>query len=242
MADVVTSYYLRLRVADQAGVLSKVTGILADAGISIDALLQREADEVGGEGSTQALYTDYLEFSSTAELDLEGSLKVDPDFTIYFAAANLPIERIEGAFPGRVRWVQDFAGPNSSVDVLVISDVNVDPPEQKTVIVNRGFRDSVEIDSDGDGIANKFDLDPFSGVRITDVELDGAPDRVAIGWNAGGGTTYGVESTTRLGGATWMLVAEYVNADAQPRSVTVVDPIPVDGTPRYYRVTYVAGQ
>ena len=53
MADVVTSYYLRLRVADQAGVLSKVAGILADAGISIDALLQREADEIGGEGSTQ---------------------------------------------------------------------------------------------------------------------------------------------------------------------------------------------
>jgi len=53
MAEVVTSYYLRLRVADQAGVLAKVTGILAAAGISIDALLQREADEVGGEGSTQ---------------------------------------------------------------------------------------------------------------------------------------------------------------------------------------------
>ena len=53
MADVVTSYYLRLRVADQAGVLAKVTGILAAAGISIDAMLQREADEVGGEGSTQ---------------------------------------------------------------------------------------------------------------------------------------------------------------------------------------------
>jgi homoserine dehydrogenase len=49
----VTSYYLRLRVADQAGVLAKVTGILAEADISIDAVLQREADEVGGEGSTQ---------------------------------------------------------------------------------------------------------------------------------------------------------------------------------------------
>ena len=53
MDQVVTSYYLRLRVADQAGVLAKVTGILADNGISIDAVLQREADEVGGEGSTQ---------------------------------------------------------------------------------------------------------------------------------------------------------------------------------------------
>ncbi|MDO8768994.1 MAG: homoserine dehydrogenase [Burkholderiaceae bacterium] len=53
MSDIVTSYYLRLRVADEAGVLAKVTGILATADISIDAVLQREADEVGGEGSTQ---------------------------------------------------------------------------------------------------------------------------------------------------------------------------------------------
>ncbi len=53
MSEIVTSYYLRLRVADQAGVLAKVTGLLAEAGVSIDAVLQREADEVGGEGSTQ---------------------------------------------------------------------------------------------------------------------------------------------------------------------------------------------
>ena len=53
MSDIVTSYYLRLRVADEAGVLAKVTGILATADISIDAVLQREADEVGGEGSNQ---------------------------------------------------------------------------------------------------------------------------------------------------------------------------------------------
>ena len=53
MSEVVTSYYLRLRVADQAGVLAKVTGLLAEAGVSNDAVLQREADEVGGEGSTQ---------------------------------------------------------------------------------------------------------------------------------------------------------------------------------------------
>ena len=52
MSEVVTSYYLRLRVADQAGVLAKVTGLLANADISIDAVLQREADQVGGEGAT----------------------------------------------------------------------------------------------------------------------------------------------------------------------------------------------
>jgi homoserine dehydrogenase len=45
MSEVVTSYYLRLRVADQAGVLAKVTGQLAAAGISIDAMLQRATGE-----------------------------------------------------------------------------------------------------------------------------------------------------------------------------------------------------
>ncbi|MFA5680834.1 MAG: homoserine dehydrogenase [Hydrogenophaga sp.] len=52
MEQVITSYYLRLRVADQAGVLAQVTGLLAGTGISIDAVLQREADQVGGEGAT----------------------------------------------------------------------------------------------------------------------------------------------------------------------------------------------
>jgi homoserine dehydrogenase len=52
MDEVVTSYYLRLRVADQPGVLAQVTGLLAGAGVSIDAVLQREADQVGGEGAT----------------------------------------------------------------------------------------------------------------------------------------------------------------------------------------------
>ncbi|MBK9573341.1 MAG: homoserine dehydrogenase [Rhodoferax sp.] len=55
MEEVVTSYYLRLRVADEAGVLAKVTGILAEAGISIDAVLQREADEVVIEGAAPTL-------------------------------------------------------------------------------------------------------------------------------------------------------------------------------------------
>jgi len=53
MSDVITSYYLRLRVADEAGVLAKLTSLLADANISIDAVLQREADQVSQEGENQ---------------------------------------------------------------------------------------------------------------------------------------------------------------------------------------------
>jgi homoserine dehydrogenase len=53
ISDVVTSYYLRLRVADEAGVLAKLTGLLAEANISIDAVLQREADQVSQAGENQ---------------------------------------------------------------------------------------------------------------------------------------------------------------------------------------------
>ena len=45
IADTVTSYYFRMRVADQPGVLADIARILADCRISIDALFQREPAE-----------------------------------------------------------------------------------------------------------------------------------------------------------------------------------------------------
>jgi homoserine dehydrogenase len=42
MDEVVTSYYLRMQVADKPGVLADITRILADGMISIDAMVQRE--------------------------------------------------------------------------------------------------------------------------------------------------------------------------------------------------------
>jgi homoserine dehydrogenase len=43
--DVETAYYLRMRVADKPGVLADITRILADRGISIDAMVQKEPSE-----------------------------------------------------------------------------------------------------------------------------------------------------------------------------------------------------
>jgi homoserine dehydrogenase len=51
--EVVTAFYLRLQVADQAGVLARITGILAENDISIDAVLQRESAE--GEKQTDLI-------------------------------------------------------------------------------------------------------------------------------------------------------------------------------------------
>ncbi|AKU24445.1 homoserine dehydrogenase [Massilia sp. MB5] len=45
MSEITTSYYLRLHVADRPGVLADLTRILADGGISIDAMLQKEPAE-----------------------------------------------------------------------------------------------------------------------------------------------------------------------------------------------------
>jgi homoserine dehydrogenase len=51
--DVVTAFYLRLQVADKAGVLADITRILAEHKISIDAVLQRESAE--GEQQTDLI-------------------------------------------------------------------------------------------------------------------------------------------------------------------------------------------
>jgi homoserine dehydrogenase len=51
--DIVTSYYLRLRVEDKHGVLADITRILADQEISIDAMLQKEPEE--GEDQTDII-------------------------------------------------------------------------------------------------------------------------------------------------------------------------------------------
>jgi homoserine dehydrogenase len=49
LSEIITSYYLRLRVEDKPGVLADITRILADQQISIDAMIQREP----GEGEEQ---------------------------------------------------------------------------------------------------------------------------------------------------------------------------------------------
>jgi homoserine dehydrogenase len=53
MGEVETAYYLRLRVQDKPGVLADITRILADLGISIDAMVQKEPNE--GEEQTDII-------------------------------------------------------------------------------------------------------------------------------------------------------------------------------------------
>ena len=48
ISEVVTSYYLRVHTEDKPGVLADITRILAEQGISIEAILQKEPEVAGG--------------------------------------------------------------------------------------------------------------------------------------------------------------------------------------------------
>ena len=66
--QVVTAFYLRLVVADKAGVLARITGILAESDISIDAVLQRESAEGERQTDLIILTHDTLEGKMNAAL------------------------------------------------------------------------------------------------------------------------------------------------------------------------------
>ncbi|SPA50056.1 homoserine dehydrogenase [Cupriavidus taiwanensis] len=56
--EINSSYYLRMRVADETGVLAEITRILAEGGISIDAMLQKESRE--GEPQTDIIILTHI--------------------------------------------------------------------------------------------------------------------------------------------------------------------------------------
>jgi homoserine dehydrogenase len=64
MGEVVTSYYLRMRVLDRPGVLADITRILADRDISIDAMIQKEPPE--GEQRTDIILLTHVTVEKNA--------------------------------------------------------------------------------------------------------------------------------------------------------------------------------
>ncbi len=69
MGEVETSYYFRMRVIDKPGVLADITRILADGGISIDAMVQKEPSE--GEDQVDIIMLTHL----TVEKNVNAALQ-----------------------------------------------------------------------------------------------------------------------------------------------------------------------
>jgi homoserine dehydrogenase len=91
MAEVETSYYLRLRVEDKPGVLAEVTRILADQQISIDAMIQREPGE--GELQTDIIMLTHL----TREKQIDVAIaKIESLPVVKRKVIRLRLENLDG--------------------------------------------------------------------------------------------------------------------------------------------------
>ena len=89
MGDVVTSYYLRMRVDDRPGVLADITRILADREISIDAMIQKEPDE--GEDQTDIILLTH----KTVERSIDDAIaKIEALPTVRGAIVRIRLEEL----------------------------------------------------------------------------------------------------------------------------------------------------
>jgi hypothetical protein len=198
-----------------------------------------------GANGQNGLYVDLLDLT-TLGTNYLSYLQIDPSLTIYYAAATLgftpppnsagipqePEEFLNGQFGGHLQWVSSFAGPNSSVDV-VINGV--------TVSVNRALRFSKIIDSNGNGIPNFYDPFPFSSnplvLSASLVESTQPPaGSLAISWNAAPQTVYQVEFTADVLHPGWKPLTRYTNSSAANSKITIWDTNAPASERRFYRL------
>lgn len=87
--EINSSYYLRMRVADETGVLAEITRILAEGGISIDAMLQKESRE--GEPQTDIIILTHI----TREKHVNAAIaKIEALSTVLSGVTRLRMEEL----------------------------------------------------------------------------------------------------------------------------------------------------
>jgi hypothetical protein len=199
-----------------------------------------------GPGATNAIYIDLIELqggaTNRAPRFINGqivptytAIDVNPGMTVYFAdaiAGGQDIsEKLNGNLTesgGQVIWVPGYAG--------FFSSTNVTYPSGKTYSLNRALVESIDIDSNGNGIDNAFDPAPVfvsEDVNLS-VYFTNNPARVAvITWNTLANATNNLFTSTSLTGTNWSLVTNFVINTSG--SVSVTNSTPGNG-PRYYKV------
>ena len=85
-----TSYYLRMRVRDEPGVLADITRILADGRVSIDAMQQREPDE--GENSTDIIVLTHQTYEHRIDTAIA---RIEALPTVLSAVTRLRVEQLD---------------------------------------------------------------------------------------------------------------------------------------------------
>jgi hypothetical protein len=193
-----------------------------------------------GADANNGLYVDALDLSQLT--DYASQLQIDPNLTIYYAAAYLspsvtlpggqsPEEFLDGQFGGQLRWVKTYAGLFSSTAVPINGN--------QVITVNSALRNSTTLDSDADGEVNALDDTPFGGVNITSIQRNASPAGYKLTWNAAPNTLYRVEVSTNLISPVWtpQFTTTSTNSIVAPWTVLDTNAAPA-GVTRYYRVTY----
>lgn len=212
-----------------------------------------------GVATGQALYVEYLELLNFPSVYFESSaLSIDSGFTIYFADSNVRPDRLDGIFGGRVRWVNSYAGPRSSTNIVY--------PNGVTYTFNSALCQNPDLDSDGDGIENAIDCTPIippglegqpefwfgslcpapdagKSQSVSDVPLRikrvSGGREVTLSWDAAAGSVNTLEYAESLGAGSWQTLTNFINGPVDAR-VTVRDAV---GAPlRVYRVRVDAGK
>jgi len=189
-----------------------------------------------GTGTSNGLYVDRIELTGNVKTafdanDLGSVLSIDPNLVVSFADANVAVEQLDGQLGGRLRWVRDFAGPNSSVDVLLLNG--------QTIKVNRALRNSLTIDSDGDGVANGLDFYPFDAAVWASLSLSSSASSPVplLSWNSAPLAVYTLEYTTNLGAPDWQPLKTVTNLVLTNGIMSILDSnVPAGDLQRFYRV------
>lgn len=154
-----------------ASLAGYTNGNLAIGVMSLRGATNSEFSFLPSGSGQRAFYIDRLEVDGWQAKNIRNFtnwIYIDPSVTVYFAdlVATNPLITAElvnrigftGRNEGRMVWVPGFNGPNSSVDILRTNG--------RTEQMNRALRESIEIDSDRDGIANGFDPFPLDSGNV----------------------------------------------------------------------------
>ena len=183
-----------------------------------------------GSAAGQAVYVDYLQIDSTIAQSIADYINPVGDYTLYFADSNLPAEQLDGLLDGRLRWVNSYAGSYSGVDLATPSGV--------ISRVNRALLNSQVIDSNGNGIANAYDADPFTITPVRVTLSSGANAAAKVSWPAVAGGRYRLESSSRLDLPDWKTVTTVTNDSTKAATLSGTESLGADGSTRFYRVTF----
>ena len=192
--------------------------------------------------SPKALYVDYLELLNYAT-NVNTQFAIDPNFTIYFANANLAATKLDGAAGGRLRWVKSFTGPLSSTN-FTYTITNLDGTVTSRIYTfNTALVTDKNLNSDGDSLVNGDDPTPIYTAESVGLKIATSrklfPPQVSITWNALRGVTNTVLYRTNLTLGGWLVLTNVLPPGPFSGPFTAHDLLPAGATgavERIYRV------